>query len=513
MVLEIPQLVRLPLSYILATPIALAALAPLLVLVILADDFASVLAWSNVKLLFNTLALALLSAAGAIVIGVPLAIVSAYGGLMRPGLTLALFASPLAIPSYLGAFALYAALGPGGELEQWLGFATPPIGGLGGSALVIALYTYPFVLLTTRAALLSQDGSLVDAARTLGLNQRQCLMRVVLPRAIPAIAAGALLSALYAVSDFGTPAIMNYDTFTRLIYLEYNAYGLSQAALFSLQLLLIVGLILFFEGRFRASPERAGSTLRLRFSRGGVLFTVLLAVPVVTLALLLPLGIFLLWLVREGIASFDPALAWNSMLASALAALLATCVALPIALASRRGRFGRVLERAIFFGFGVPGIVMGTVLVYVGLQIPVLYQTLLLLVVAYVMRFFSLAVSSTRSSFDRLDEGVGAAARLLGARRLEVLFRITLPLSARGIIAGAALVFLESMRELPATLLLAPTGFETLATYLWRVYEAGYFGRAAVPSLLLVLMSTLGLALVLAGESRTRDSVHGPRGS
>ena len=96
------------------------------------------------------------------------------------------------------------------------------------------------------------------------------------------------------------------------------------------------------------------------------------------------------------------------------------------------------------------------------------------------------------------------AARVLGASPGEAFRRVTLPLSMRGLIAGAALLFLEAMRELPATLMLAPTGFETLATYLWRVYEAGIFGRAALPALLLLVLSALGLAIVLAGEPARR---------
>lgn len=159
-----------------------------------------------------------------------------------------------------------------------------------------------------------------------------------------------------------------------------------------------------------------------------------------------------------------------------------------------------MMERVTYLGFGVPGIVMGTALVYVGLMLPLLYQTLALLVLAYVLRFLPLAVGSIRSTAENLDARLVQAARLLGAGPREAFRRITLPLTSRSIVAGAALVFLEGMRELPATLMLGPTDFETLATYLWRVYEAGYFGEAAVPGLLLVLISALGLALMFSGE-------------
>ncbi|MEM1190758.1 MAG: iron ABC transporter permease [Pseudomonadota bacterium] len=490
------------LAFILALGVATLAAAPLLVLVFLADDYAAVLSAANFSYLLNTLLLAALTAAGAVAIGVPLALATAYLRLPLQTLWLVLLASPLAIPSYLGAFTIYAAFGPGGELAELTGLQTPSIQGLSGAAGIMTLYTYPFVLLTTRAALLAQDASQIQAARTLGLSLPASLWRISLPRARASIGAGALLAALYAVSDFGTPAIMNFDSFTRMIYVEYNAFGLSQAALLSLQLMVLVGLILYAEGFLATPRERPGEGLTIRLSRPQLLALLFAVAPIVFLAIVLPLGVLSLWLMREGFASFDPQIAWNSASASLAAAGLGTVAAIPVALVARRGRLGRTLERLCYFGFGIPGIVMGTALVYLGLQLPMLYQTLAVLILAYVMRFLPLAAGTIRAALDKLDGGLVNAARVMGASPGEAFRRVTLPLSTRGMLAGAALLFLEAMRELPATLLLAPTGFETLATYLWRVYEAGYFGRAAVPALLLIVLSAAGLALVLAGEPR-----------
>jgi iron(III) transport system permease protein len=333
------------------------------------------------------------------------------------------------------------------------------------------------------------------------------LFRIALPRALRGITAGALLSALYTLSDFGTPAFMGLDTFTRVIYVEYNAFGLDQAAMLSLQLLVIVGLVLFLESTIGVTLERPGRSLTLWPQRWQIPVLLAAVAPVILLAIFLPLAIFTLWLLREGSGGFELEYAWNSAYASLLAAAVAVVLALPVAYASIAGRFGRLMDRITYLGFGVPGIVMGTALVYVGLQLPFMYQTLGLLIIAYVLRFLSLAVGSVRSTAEKLDASLNKAARVLGASPAEVFWRVTVPLTLRGMIAGAALVFLEVMRELPATLLLAPTGFETLATYLWRVYEAGYFGRAAIPGLLLVLMSALGLALMLFGERRAEFNV------
>ncbi|MFK7831217.1 MAG: ABC transporter permease [Congregibacter sp.] len=498
---------RLPASYFPALIVAALAVAPLAVLVSLAEGFDGLLAARNLRLLLDTLLLTAGTVVGALALGIPLALITAFVRLPFAGLWLVILAAPLALPSYIGAFSLFAAAGPGGEVDQLLGLKTPVVSGLSGAILVMTLYTYPFVMLTTRAALLSQDVNLVNAARTMGMSFVQSIWHIVLPRAVNGIAAGALLAALYALSDFGTPAIMGYDTFTRMIYVEYNAFGLAQAALLSLQLLIIVGLVLFLESRVSATVERPGRSLHVSPRRWHVAGIAAFVAPVVALALLLPLALFTVWLLRDGAGDFDMSIAWNSALASLLAALAAVACAIPVAFAALAGRGGRLLERVTYFGFGVPGIVMGTALVYVGLRLPALYQTLGLLVAAYVMRFLPLAVGSVRAAAEKMDGSLVKAARVLGATPAEAFRRVTLPLSVRGIIAGAALVFLEAMRELPATLMLAPTGFETLATYLWRVYEAGYFGRAAIPGLLLVLMSVLGLILLLSGERRAAFAV------
>ena len=497
-----------PKSYPLALLIALMALLPVGVLFSLAQDSAQLFDTHNLRVLGNTVSLVVLTIIGSVLIGVPLAFLTAYVQMPFKRFWLILLAAPLALPSYIGAFAMYFSFGRGGEIENILGITTPSISGLWGSALVMSLYTYPFVMMTTRSSLLSLDASLVNAARTLGLSLGASLWRVVLPRVVNSVAAGALLAALYALSDFGTPAIMGFDTFTRVIFVEYNAFGLSQAAMLSLQLMVIVGLILFIESRISGASERPGRHLSLFPGRWQRNLMLLATMPIVLLAIVLPLAIFTLWLIREGTGGFVLSYAWNSAHASFIAAVVAVLLAIPVAHAAIAGKAGRGMERITYFGFGVPGSGMGTALVYVGLKyLPALYQTLSLLVMAYVLRFIPLAGGSVRSTAENIDSGLVKAARVLGASPREAFMRITLPLTLRGMIAGAALVFLEAMRELPATLMLGPTGFETLATYMWRVYEAGYFGRAAVPGLLLVLLSGVGLILMLSGEKKAQFTV------
>ena len=498
-------LTRWPLSYLPAAIAAAAVLSPVAVLVRLAWGTDPMLGGQAWDIAANSVLLLLATVAGAVLVGVPLALLTSYVRMPAARLWLVLLAAPLAIPSYIGAFTYFAAFGPGGELAAWLGLATPTVRGLPGAALVMTLYTYPFVLLSTRAALRQLDAQVVDAARSLGLSLAGALWRVVLPRARSGIAAGALLVALYTLSDFATPAILQVDTFTRVIFVEYNAFGLGRAALLSLQLLALVGVVLALEACVGTEREGAGRALVLTPGRGRAALLQLAPAVVAAAALGLPLAVLGAWMVRAGGGDLDPELLWNSALPSLLAALAAVLVALPVAWAATCGRLGRLLERLATLGFGIPGIVLGTALVYVGLQVPVLYQTLALLVVAYTLRFLPLAVGAVRNAMARVEGNVVGAARTLGATPGEAFRRVALPLIAPGMVAGAALVFLEAMRELPATLLLRPTGLETLATELWQVYEAGRFGEAALPGLLLVLVSAAALVLVLGRERLVGD--------
>ena len=327
-----------------AATVAIAALAlmPVAVLVTMSLGAGFELGGRTGEIMLNTVWLAVLTVTGAVMIGVPLALVTTYATLPLRRLWVAVLAAPLAIPSYLGAFALFAAFGPGGEIDTYTGIVTPRAHGLTGATLVMVLYTYPFVFISTRAALQSLDANIVDAARTLGLSLPAALARIVLPRAANGIAAGSLLVALYTLSDFATPAIMGLDTYTRMIYVEYNAFGLDRAALMSLQLLALVVVVLFFESRIRVRRERPGRLLHLPMNTPVKAAILILATAVVALALVLPVAIFGIWLAREGVVGFELHYALNSAYAAGLAAAAAVIIALPVAYSASAGWLGRL---------------------------------------------------------------------------------------------------------------------------------------------------------------------------
>ncbi len=428
---------------------------------------------------------------------------------------------PLVIPSYIGAFAFVSMFGPHGELQSLLApygvESLPPIYGLQGTVLVVTLYTYPYVFLSARASLLTMDERLLDAARTLNHSRREAFRRVVVPQVRPAVTAGALLVALYALSDFGTPAIMRYDVFTRVIFV--NRFELDFAALLSLQLVAATLFILAIESHVRGQGVQStgGGTRRRERSLGAWRWPATAVCGLTTLlALALPIGILGLWLVRAGPAGnsggFTLAYVVNSVGVSAVAAVVAAAASLPVAfLAVRhRGRVPAAFERATYVGYAVPGVVIGLALVFFGARyLAPLYQTLPLLVFAYVVRFLPIAVGSTRATLLQVDPDLPAAARVLGRSPAAAFREVTLPLVAPGVLAGAALVFLTTMKELPATLLLRPTGFDTLVVRIWRAESAGYFGAAAMPALILVLVSALSMLVLLSREGHGGPALNG----
>jgi iron(III) transport system permease protein len=514
---------------LLAAAVAAAISLPLVVLFLGAVD-----ARDSLDLLFadTTLQIALNSAAlgvgvtgFSILLGVPLAYLTVRTDLPGRRLFSVLLAVPLVVPSYIGAFAFVYVFRPTGPFQEALAplgvESLPSIYGLGGTVFVLTLYTYPYVFITTRAALKTLDTTLVDAARTLQHTQWGAFRRITLPQIRPAIGAGALLVALYALSDFGTPQIMRFDAYTRVIY-SAQQYDFDLAVLLSIQLVVVAFVILAIESRVRGSgvqsehPGRASSPLRLGRLKWPAVAACLL-VP--TLALAVPLGVLTLWLLESQASvapslAFQPVYAFNSAWLAFAAAALAALAALPVAwVASRRSRssesslvrsLGTVAERVSYVGYALPGVVVGFALVTVAANAGDLYTSgviyLPLLVFAYVVRFLPQAAGSTRAAFGQVSPALEEAARTLGDSPGRAFRRVTLPLVLPGVLGGAALVFLTTMKELPATLLLRPTEFETLVTHLWTAEKQGYYGQAAIPALVLLVVSALSLLVMVRVE-------------
>ena len=478
----------------------------------------------TLEIVLRTLALMAAVMVGCIVIAVPLAWLSVRTDL--PGRRFWRVATmlPLALPSYITGFAVIAGLGPRGILQGWLeaAFAVerlPSIYGFPGAAFTLIIISFPYALLPIRAALWNLDETLEESARSLGRNRWATFREVTLPLLRPAILAGGLLAGLYTLSDFGAVAMMRYETFTWSIFIQYGAaLNRTLAAAWSLALIVLALAVVWGEhaarGRMRYYRSGAGAERpRTPTPLGRWRWPALAYCALVMLASLgLPIGILLLWAVR-GIAAGEPLeLLWraaaNSVGVSALAAVITVLCAAPIAILAVRypGRFSRWLERLGFVGFALPGIVIALGLVYFGVNYaPWLYQSLAMLALAYSTLFLPAAVGALRASLAQVRPEFEEAARSLGKSPAATLLTVTLPLVRPGIFTGLALVFLLTMKELPATLILSPIGFTTLASSIWSAAEEAFFARAAVPALLLIAVSAIPLALITLREERRSE--------
>lgn len=477
----------------------------------------------TLAILGRTLLLIALVTALSVALAIPLAWLTERTDLPARGLLAVLTTLPLVIPSYVFALVVVVALGPRGMLQGWLEplgvDRLPEIFGLPGATVALVLLSYPYVLLPVRAALARMDPGLEEAARGLGRSGVAIFLTVTLPLLRPAIVAGALLVALYTLSDFGAVSLLRYQTFTWSIFIQYeSAFDRTLAAGLSLVLVsLALGLLaveVFTRGSGAYHRAAPGAARRVTLTRLGRWRWPAAAFvwSVVAVALAAPLAILAYWVVR-GVTGSEPLdILWsagrNSLYVSGLAAGAAALAAVPVTMLSIRypGLLGAAIERLTFVGFALPGIAVALAFVFfTSAYATPLYQSTLVLILAYLVLFLPAAVGATQASLRQVNPRLEEAARGLGSTPLQAFTSVTLPLLWRGVAAGAALVFLLAMKELPATLILSPIGFKTLATAIWSASEEAFFARAAAPALLLVLLASVPLALMEMRRTRPQQ--------
>ena len=452
----------------------------------------------TVALLVRSLALAVVVTGASLAIGIGWAWAVTRTALPWRRTWLVVGTLPLAVPSYLAAYA-------------WVSLV-PTLPPFFGSALVLTLVCYPYVLLPVAAALSRADPGAEDVARSLGRTRIATFLTVTLRQIRPAAVAGGLLVALYVLSDFGAVALLRLDTFTRVIYTSYRAgFDPVPAAVLSLLLVAVTGVIAAAElrSRGRARQARLGSgvarsvvPMHLRPATGAAV--VLGMVVVTVLALVVPLGTVAWWLTGSS-AGVDVTSVRDAVLATLglalAAAAVTTVVAAPVGVLAARypSAFSAWVERLSYIGFALPGIVVALSLVYLGVRVVYpLYQTTAMLLIAYVVLFMPMAVGSVRAAVAATPPVLEEIARSLGRRPWQAFTSVTLPAVAPGVAAGAALVAVTVMKELPATLVLRPTGTQTLATELWSATTAGAYAAAAPYAAALVLVAIVPAALLAA---------------
>ncbi|HWK45630.1 MAG TPA: iron ABC transporter permease [Stellaceae bacterium] len=416
-------------------------------------------------------------------------------------------ALPLAMPAYVSSYA-WSSLGPAFQEMR-------------GAILILTFYCVPLIYLPVSAALRSLDTNFEDVARSLGHGRWRSFVRVVLPQIAPALSGSALLVAAHMLAEFGALSFLRVETFTTAIFDQYTAeFNNNAAALLSGVLMLICLPVAFGEAALRSrrrfarisrgsarliTPVALGKLMPL-VVLGFVALTVLgFGVPMVTLS-------FWVWQgtsAGQGIGRVLPAL-FASLGYALPGAVLTTLLAVPLVMATThfRGRLATLSDRLPYLVHGLPGIVVALAAVSVSIQyLPAIYQSTTLVMLVYAVLYLPLAQSAVRASAELVPRELGDVARSLGKSPFKAFLLATLPNLAPGIGAALALVALQLMRELTATLLLAPAGVVTLATEFWSYTSDRAYGAAAPFAAALVLISGVPVYIFTIRTLRVADEL------
>ena len=487
------------------------------------------------RLLGNTLVLVLGVGVGVILLGVSLAWLTSlceFPG--RRWLDWALML-PFAIPAYVLAFVFVGLLDFAGPLQSLLrdwfgsGLRLPRVRSTGGGIIVLVLVFYPYVYLLARNAFLAQGKGLMEAARVLGLSPWRAFWRVALPMARPAIGAGLALAIMETLADFGAVSVFNFDTFTTAIYKTwYGFYSLTSATQLASLLLLAVMLVLYGERRARGAVRpvnerpRGKALYHLKGGRAlaasawcGLVFACGFVIPVLQL---------LVWFWQRGRFDLDErysALILHTLYLGGLAALITVCVALLLAFALRLAptRLMRGAVGLANLGYALPGSMLAVAIMLAfsyldrelviplsswlgGAGKPVLLGSLSALLLAYLVRFMAVAYGPLENSLARIRPSLPEASRSLGVGGLGLFVRVYLPLLVPGTLSAALLVFVDVLKEMPATLLMRPFGWDTLSVRVFEMTSEGEWARAALPALTLVLVGLLPVILLIRRSAR-----------
>ncbi len=488
------------------------------------------------RLAVNTVVLLLGVGAGVSVLGVSLAWLVSLCEF--PGRRLFEWALmlPLAIPGYVMAFVFLGTFNYAGPVQTALraSFGTdvwfPDMQGVGAVTLVFTLVLYPYVYMLARVAFLAQGRNLMDAARILGLRPGTAFLRVALPVARPAIAAGVALALMETLADFGAVAVFNFDTFTTAIYSAwYGLFNLTVAAQLASLLLLFVAVALALEqyGRREARHTQDGKPRQqpgYALSGARAAGAWLLCTVVLGLAFVLPLVQLLLWVLRapegDGLDARYLQFLGHSLGLGGGAALVTVALALILAMVSRlpgsggMRRWQRLSVRIATLGYALPGSVLavGIMLLFISVDRelatlfalgPFMVGSLFALVLAYVIRFLAVAHAPIDSGLQGIKPAVIEAARSLGAAPSRILRDVYVPLLRPGLVTALLLVFVDVMKEMPATLILRPFGWDTLAVRIYQMTAEGQWERAALPALTLLLAGLMPVILLVKQSRRS----------
>ena len=472
------------------------------------------------ELLSNTAWLAATTSLGTFVFGVSLAWIITRLEFVGRGVWEWVLVLPLALPSYVLAYIYTYLLGFEGPVElAWQQVAGPKARivspySLSGATLVMTLNNFPFVYLLTRAALLNMNVSFEEVARVCGASRVAVWTRAILPLLRPAIVSGLSLVILYVVSDFGAMSLLRYQTLTYAVYQQMTGrYDTSAASVLSLLLVTFAFLFLITERGFRQRSRYYQTTGRFRTVQrrncSGLETCAILAYLLIIFIAAFggPAFLLLQWsseaLAAGALDSRFLGFAWNSALLSGLAATGAVVIGIPLAYVASRTptRFHLLVIQAAYAGYVLPGPVGAlALLTFISQFAPVLYGGVFILVLAYILHFLPAGLQAMEPAVQQVTPNLEEVSRSLGNSQWRTLRKVTLPLVKKGFIVAWVLMFLQAMKELPATLLLRPVGFDTLAVRVWLEASEEMYQLAAPAALLIVLVSLPALMVLISKE-------------
>jgi len=491
------------------------------------------------QLVLNTIKLIIGVGIGVVILGVSLAWLTARCEFPGRQWFDWLLMLPMAIPAYVLAFVAIGLLDYSGPvqtvLRDWFGSNItwfPEIRSTGGLISVMVIAFYPYVYMMARTAFITQGRSTLEAARMLGLGSYSVFWRIALPMARPAIAGGTALALMETLADFGTVATFNYDTFTTAIYKAwFGFFSLQAASQLASILLLMVFVSLMLEKSSRRKSKyhdtmRSGEPPRIQLTRWrgwsvagllGLLFSIAFLVPFIQLCL---------WSIEVVTTDFDErylGLLGHTLLLGGLAAVVTVAAGLILGFARRfqPDKTTRVTSSFATLGYALPGSVLAVGIMIAassfdngvnnlfemaGLDLPgqILGGSLVALVLAYVIRFMAVAYSAIETVLARIRPSLPEAARSLGANSGRTLKTIYLPLLRPGLLTGLLLVMVDTMKEMPATLLMRPFGWDTLAVRIYEMTSEGEWERAALPAITLVLAGLIPVILLMRRSLKRR---------
>ena len=464
--------------------------------------------WNVFDLLLNTMLLFIFVVISSLILGLLISIILVRFNIPGSKILFTLSVLPLVIPSYIGALTYVSAFSPKGLFVQlFSSFGINEIAGIDGffgSWLVLTLFTYPYVVLICSSALRNLDSTVEDAARSLGKNRFNVYTQVVIPRLKKSIIFSGLLVGLYVISDFGAVSLMRYSTLTKAIYSYYEFNINGDPVIFYSSILIVLALLISFiqRGSEEARSAKVSGTPKISEKtnlspRSKVLIYTFLSLVIFS-GLILPISVLSYWLIR-GLSAGNSVRAVfggvvGSLSVSLLAALFSVIVSTPIIImvSQYRSKFGNVLERIMLALYGLPHISVGVAILFITIKIfPSIYQSFTALIISYLIVFLPQAIGAGQASMEQVKSNYLDASAGLGMSKLKSFYRITLPLIYRGLFAGGALVFLSTMKELPQTLLLRPTGLNTMAIDIWSYASEGLFTQAAFSSFILLAISAI----------------------